>query len=122
MKDSESKFKDWLSNAMPEYSRGYREFDGNVMELSDFDKDFVCKSFLDCFPSWIDDLVPPCAVDQQEYLNKVYEEGSNCTLKDLIRGYIYLELESKLDELMREVWAEYRNAKPEPFPGYEVGQ
>ena len=121
MKDSESKFKEWLSDAMPIYCRNYG-FKGNVRELPDYIIDSVCKSFLDCFPSWRDDIVPPCAVDQQEYLNKVYEEGQECSLKDFIRGDIYLTLESKLDELIREVWAEYSNAKPDPFAGYEVGE
>ena len=121
MKDSESEFKDWLSNIMPFYCKEYREFEGNVMELSDFDKDFVCMKFLSCFPSWMDDVVPPCTINKSNYLHGIYDD-SDCHFLEEIRGDIYLELESKLDELMREVWAEYSNDKPEPFAGYEVGQ
>ena len=121
MEDSESKFRNWLSNLMPIFCKRYSGFEGNVRGLADFDKDFVCKSFIDCFPSWIDDLVPPCTTDQRGYLDGVYSDLESEFLFE-IRGDIYNHLESKLDELMLEVWAEYSNIKPEPFPGYEVGQ
>ena len=99
----------------------YGEFDGNVRVLEDCDKDLVCRNFLYYFPSWIDDIVPPCTIDKARYIDAVYSEYEECFL-DEIRGDVYLYLESKLDELMREAWAEYSNATPEPFAGYEVGQ
>ena len=100
MSSSEQKFKDWLFVRMPGMCREYGEFDGNVRVLEDCDKDLVCRNFLYYFPSWIDDIVPPCTIDKARYI----------------------DAESKLDELMREAWAEYSNATPEPFAGYEVGQ
>jgi hypothetical protein len=121
LKDSEQQFKDWLRVRMPGMCREYGEFDGNVRVLEDCDKDLVCRNFLYYFPSWIDDIVPPCTIDKARYIDAVYSECEECFL-DEIRGDVYLYLESKLDELMREVWAEYSNAKPEPFAGYEVGQ
>ena len=121
MKDSEQQFKDWLLVGMPGMCREYGEFGGNVRVLADWDKDLVCRNFLYYFPSWIDDIVPPCTIDKTGYIDAVYSECEECFL-DEIRGDIYLYLESKLDELMREAWAEYSNATPEPFAGYEVGQ
>ena len=121
MKDSEVNFKSWLKDNFPEMCREYRKFDGNVVVLADCDKDLLCRNFLYYFPSWIDDIVPPCTIDKTGYIDAVYSECEECFL-DEIRGDVYLHLESKLDELMREVWAEYSNAKPEPFAGYEVGQ
>jgi len=119
----ESEFKEFIANEISRYCRENKDFEGNIRKLSDYDKDFICKHFLLSVSDWTDDILPPCTTNPRTYLAEVYSDPLRYPgLETIIREDIYNHLESKLDELMGEVWAEENNIKPEPFPGYEVGQ
>tara|TARA_B110000285_G_scaffold82627_1_gene95085 strand:+ start:223 stop:591 length:369 start_codon:yes stop_codon:yes gene_type:complete len=122
MKHSETEFKQWLFDNLPTYSSDYRHFDGNIIEFSDEHKDEICHAFLKCFPSWWDDVLPPCLVKPEVFLHYLYEETEDEDLSCIIRGDIYLSLELHLSDLVDEVYNEVFNIKPEPFAGYERGQ
>jgi len=122
MSDSMSAFKDWLSDTLPEYAPHYRHFNGDLMCYSDEHKDWICFAFLEHFPSWWDDVLPPCLLDPRYFLEYLYQETENEQLSLILRGDIYLALESTLCPIVEKVFNEVYNVQPEEFAGYEVGQ
>jgi len=122
MSDSMSAFKDWLSDTLPEYAPQYRHFNGDLMCYLDEHKDWICFAFLEHFPSWWDDFLPPCLVRPNEFLAELYAEAECGNLYSILRDDIYLALESTLCPIVQEVYNDVYNVETEEFAGYEVGQ
>ena len=122
MSDSMSAFKDWLSDTLPEYAPHYRHFNGDLMCYSDEHKDWICFAFLEHFPSWWDDVLPPCLTRPKQFLHYLYDEAVDEDISFVLRGDIYLLLESHLRDIVEEVYNDVYNVETEEFAGYEVGQ
>ena len=122
MSESITEFKGWLANALPRYAPDYCSFNNDFMSYKEKHKDYICFSFLVHFPSWWDDFLPPCLIRPNEFLAELYA-GAECgNLYSILRGDIYLALESTLCPIVEEVFNEVYNVQPEEFAGYEVGQ
>lgn len=122
MTESKTEFKEWLAAVLPLYAPDYRHFNNDLMGYSDDHKDWVCFAFLKHFPSWWDDVLPPCLLDPRYFLHYLYQETEDEELSLILRGDIYLALESTLCPIVEEVFNEVYNVQPEEFAGYEVGQ
>jgi len=122
MSDSMNAFKDWLSDTLPEYAPQYRHFNGDLMYYSDEHKDWICFAFLEHFPSWWDDVLPPCLTRPKQFLHYLYDEAVDEDISFVLRGDIYLLLESHLRDIVEEVYNDVYNVETEEFAGYEVGQ
>ena len=122
MKDSEQQFKEWLAADLPLYAPDYRHFNGDLMGYQEDVKDWICFAFLRHFPSWCDDVLPPCLLDPRDFLEYLYQETEDEELSLILRGDIYLALESTLCPIVKEVFDSVYNVQPEEFAGYEVGQ
>jgi len=122
MSSSEIGFKIWLEDNLPRMAKDYRNFDGNVIVLSDEHKDELCYNFLLNFHSWWDDVLPPVTACRLGFLDELYNRSLGQNLSEIIRNDIYLYLELHLNDVVTEVYNEVFNIKPEPFAGYERGQ
>jgi hypothetical protein len=122
MSSSEIGFKIWLEDNLPRIVKDYRNFDGNVIVLSDEHKDELCYNFLLNFHSWWDDVLPPVTACRLGFLDELYNRSLGQNLSEIIRNDIYLYLELHLNDVVTEVYNEVFNIKPEPFAGYERGQ
>ena len=121
MNSSEIGFKIWLEDNLPRMANDYRHFDGNIMAMSDEHKDEICYNFLLNFKSWWDDVLPACVRHRASFVRSLYQtEDEDISL--ILRGDIYLSLESHLADFVDEAFWENFNIKPEPFAGYERGE
>lgn len=115
-------FKIWLEDNLPRIVKDYRNFDGNVIVLSDEHKDELCYNFLLNFHSWWDDVLPPVTACRFGFLDELYSKSLGQNLSEIIRNDIYLYLELHLNDVVTEVYNEVFNVKPEPFAGYARGE
>ena len=99
----------------------YKNWQGDLIDLNDYDKDTLCYAFLLQMTSWWDDVLPPTVVNQQVFLDVLYHTDSN-TVSHMLKDAIYLTLESTLRDLVQEIYDELNHVQPEPFAGYERGQ
>jgi hypothetical protein len=100
----------------------YRDWDGDLIDLEDYDKDAVCYTFLLNMESWWDDMLPPVVINQKEFLDSLYQNIEPDQTSVTLRNAIYLNLESTLREWVQEAYDELNNVQPEPFAGYGRGQ
>jgi hypothetical protein len=122
MSSSELNFKIWLKDNLPRLVSDYRHFDGNIITMADEHKDEICYNFLLNFESWWDDILPACVRHRASFVRSLYEETEDEDMSLILRGDIYLSLESHLADFVDEAYCETFNIKPEPFAGYERGQ
>ena len=99
----------------------YKNWDGDLIDLNDYDKDTICYTFLRQMESWWDDMLPPVVINQAQFLDALYH-GQPDTVSTMLRGAIYLSLELCLRDLVQEIYDELNEVEPEPFAGYERGQ
>jgi len=100
----------------------YKNWDGDLIDLTDYDKDSACYSFLLQMDSWLDDVLPPCIIDQKSFLDKLYHDLESDACSILLKNAIYLHLEPTLSDLVQEAYDCVNNIQPEPFAGYERGE
>jgi len=100
----------------------YTNWDGDLIDLTDYDKDSACYKFLLQMPSWLDDVLPPCISHQKDFLDCLYNDIESDMCSQVLKSAIYLHLEQTLRVLVQEVFDEINNVQPEPFAGYERGE
>jgi len=101
----------------------YQDWDGDIIDLTEDDKDLLCYEWLKAYPSWLDDCLPACIVGrhtQLEYLKILYTNGTD-DASQLLKCFIYLDAEEALREKVQDHFCE-AHMKAEPFAGYEAGQ
>lgn len=114
----EEKFQEIVVGLEPEY----RSWEGDLIDLTDTHKDAFCYYFLLNMPSWWDDCLPPVTINQAEFLDELYWNSMQTQISCILRGDIYLYLESTLRELVQEAYDVAYNVQPEEFAGYARGQ
>lgn len=100
----------------------YEDWDGDLIDLSDYHKDAACYSFLLEMDSWLDDLLPPCIIDQKSFLDKLYHDLESDACSILLKNAIYLHLEPTLSDLVQEAYDCVNNIPPVSFAGYARGE
>jgi hypothetical protein len=100
----------------------YRDWDGDLIDLEDSDKDAVCYTFLLNMESWWDDMLPPVVTNQKEFLDSLYQSIEPDQTSIALRNAIYLDLESTLRDWVQGAYDELNNVKLEPFAGYGRGE
>jgi hypothetical protein len=101
----------------------YQDWDGDIIDLTDEDKDVLCYEWLTAYPSWLDDTIPACihgTQSQIEFLDMLYSKGADAVSLRL-KDAIYLYLESGLRERVQDHFCE-AHMKAEPFAGYGRGE
>lgn len=116
------KFEAVLDQIVDDLHSEYRNWDGDVMLLTDTHKDIICYHFLLNMKTWWDDVLPPVIVNQAEFLEELYWNSMKTQISCILRGDIYLSLESTLRDLVQDSYDRVNQIKPEPFAGYERGQ
>ena len=106
-----------ISNMQPRY----KNWDGDLIDLNDYDKDTICYTFLRQMESWWDDMLPPVVINQAQFLDALYHDTRD-TVSTMLKNAIYLSLELALRGLVQEIYDELNHVQPEPFAGYERGQ
>jgi hypothetical protein len=102
---------------------GGDNFQGDIIDLSDEQKDTLVLEWLLAYPSWQDDYIPAflCNSKRVGYLRLLYK--CNDPASQMLKDEMYLSLESTMRDLIEEYYQqEHTNLKPEPFAGYERGQ
>ena len=99
----------------------YKNWDGDLVDLTDYDKDSACYTFLGQMDSWLDDLLPPCIINQKEFMDKLYHELESDECSILLKNAIYLHLETTLRDLVQEAYYSVNNIQQEAFAGYARG-
>ena len=101
----------------------FPRWEGDIIDLSDADKDAFCYHFLQHMESWWDDVLPTSMSQEPKVIHAIYaQREKDSRLANLIKGDIYLVLESTLRDLIQEIYDEINHVQPEPFAGYERGQ
>lgn len=106
-----------ISNMQPRY----KNWDGDLIDLNDYDKDTICYTFLRQKESWWDDMLPPVVINQAQFLDALYHDTPD-TISTMLKNAIYLSLELALRDLVQDIYDELNEVQPEPFAGYERGQ
>lgn len=114
----EDKFDEMVAGLESEYI----SWDGDIIDLTDTHKDAFCYYFLLNMPSWWDDYFPPVVINQAEFLDELYWNSMQTQISCILRGDIYLSLETTLRELVQESYDRVYDVQPEPFAGYERGE
>jgi len=117
-----AKFEDCLDDMVVAYAHDTFQWSGDIIDCSDYAKDRFCYQFLLHAKSWWNDILPPIIIDEAEFIAKLYDESDNSVLSNIIKGDIYLYLESRLREMVQESFDRVHNIKPEPFAGYARGE
>lgn len=115
--------KNEIKFLIEDFYNKYDNWDGDIIDLEDEDKDVLCYEWLKAYPSWLDDCMPACissTASQLQYLELLYTKGTD-TVSETLKGIIYLDLECSMRERVQEHFCE-AHMKPEPFAGYERGQ
>jgi hypothetical protein len=107
-----------IANIQP----SYRNWDGDLIDLTDYDKDSACYKFLLQMDSWLDDVLPPCISNQKDFLDCLYNDIESDMCSQVLKSSIYLHLEPLLRDLVQEAYYIVNNIQPEPFAGYERGE
>jgi hypothetical protein len=97
------------------------DWEGDVIDLSDDQKDALVLEWLLAYPSWQDDYISPaiCVSKRVGYLRLLYRSNDPASL--MLKDEMYLSLETTLRESVLEYYGE-TYTKPEAFAGYEAGQ
>lgn len=94
---------------------------GDIIDLSDRNKDGLCHAWLTAYPTWQDDYLPLAAINQVEgYVNLLYSYGDD-PASTALKNSIYLELEPAIREPVQEYFSQ-TYGDVEAFAGYERGQ
>jgi hypothetical protein len=115
--------KDVIKFLIEDFHNKYQDWDGDIIDLTEDDKDLLCYEWLKAYPSWLDDCLPACIIGQETqlyYLDMLYTKGTD-DVSQLQKCFIYLEAEEALREKVQEHFCE-AHMKAEPFAGYERGQ
>ena len=115
--------KDEIKFLIEDFHNKYQDWDGDIIDLSEDDKDLFCYEWLKAYPSWLDDCLPACIIGQEtqlEYLDMLYTQGTD-DVSQLQKCFIYLEAEEALREKVLEHFCE-EHMKAEPFAGYGRGE
>ena len=100
----------------------YRSWDGDLIDLMDYDKDSACYKFLLQMDSWLDDVLPPCISNQKDFLDLLYNDIESDECSNLLKNSIYLHLEPTLRDLVQEAYYSVNNVQQEAFAGYARGE
>ncbi len=106
-----------------EFYNKYQDWDGDIIDLTDADKDLLCYEWLRAYTSWMDDYLPVAitgTVSQIEFLDLLYSKGTD-EASQLLKGAIYLALETSLREIVADQFCE-EHMVAEPFAGYGRGE
>lgn len=115
--------KQEILTLIEDFNEEYKNWEGDIIDLSDEHKDLLCYEWLLAYPSWMDDYLPVCITgikSQIEFLDLLYAKGTD-EASQLLKGAIYLELECSLRERVADLFCE-EHMEAEPFAGYEAGQ
>ena len=115
--------KQEILSLIEDFNEEYKNWDGDIIDLSDEHKDLLCYEWLLAYPSWMDDYLPVCISgikSQIEFLDLLYAKGTD-EASQLLKGAIYLELESALRERVADLFCE-EHIEVEPFAGYGRGE
>ncbi len=116
-------FKEDAERIMSHIQKKMPKWEGDIIDLSDDDKDAFCYHFLQHMESWWDDVLPTSSMSQEPIIHAIYaQREKDSRLANLIKGDIYLVLEPTLRDLVQEIYDEINHVQPEPFAGYERGQ
>tara|TARA_R110000803_G_scaffold174924_1_gene237488 strand:+ start:827 stop:1189 length:363 start_codon:yes stop_codon:yes gene_type:complete len=102
--------------------KSYRNWDGDLIDLTDYDKDSACYKFLLQMDSWLDDVLPPCISNRKYFLDVLYMDIESDACSNLLKNAIYLHLEPTLRDLVQEAYYSVNNVQQEAFAGYERGE
>ena len=115
-------FKEFMiEHMLPEIYHNYRKWEGDLIDLKDYDKDEITYAWLQTMPSWLDDVVPAMIPDSAKFIEDIYHDRVSNTASKY-RDAIYLYLECDLRELIQEIHDNEYNIQPEPFAGYLGGE
>jgi|14_taG_2_1085336.scaffolds.fasta_scaffold01544_6 hypothetical protein len=94
---------------------------GDIIDLSDRNKDALCHEWLSAYPTWQADYLPFAAINQIEgYVHILYSFGDD-PASIALKNAIYLELELAMREPVQEYFSQ-TYVKAEAFAGYERGE
>lgn len=115
--------KDVIVFLIDDFVNKYQGWEGDIIDLSEEDKDVLCYEWLKAYPSWLDDCMPACIIgteSQLEYLDILYTDGSDGA-SELLKCLIYLDAEEALRDKVLEHFCE-AHMEAEPFAGYRRGE
>lgn len=115
--------KNEIKELIEDFYRYSPRWEGDIIDLSDVQKDTLCYEWLRAYTSWLDDHIPCCIIgtdSQIEFLDMLYIHGKDVVSLRL-KDAIYLSLECTLRERVQDHFDE-EYAEAEPFAGYEAGQ
>lgn len=115
--------KQVIKNLIDEIYNYEENWEGDIIDLSEEDKDILCYMWLRAYPSWLDDTIPACihgTESQIEFLDMLYSKGADAVSLRL-KDAIYLYLESGLRERVQDHFCE-AHMEAEPFAGYGRGE
>lgn len=120
-------FKEDAERIMSHIQKKMPRWEGDIIDLSDADKDAFCYHFLQHMESWWDDVLPTGSMSQEPIIHAIYaQREKDSRLANLIKGDIYLVLESTLRDLIQELYDDINYvdllSSAEYFAGYERGQ
>ena len=85
------KFKDFISDVvLPEITNDYYDFEGDIIDLEDREKDELCFVWLSTMKSWRDDILPPVITNPDHFLEVVYNNNNVSDAMLAYRNDIYL--------------------------------
>lgn len=96
-------------------------WEGDIIDLPDAEKDMLVLWWLLAYPSWQDDYISPAIETAKRvgYLRLLYKSKDSASV--MLKDEMYLSLETTLRECVLEYYVE-NHMKPEAFAGYERGQ
>tara|TARA_R100000951_G_scaffold53921_1_gene45403 strand:- start:429 stop:755 length:327 start_codon:yes stop_codon:yes gene_type:complete len=100
--------KDEIVFLIDDFVNKYQSWDGDIIDLTDADKDVLCYEWLRAYPSWMDDYLPCCitgTVSQLEFLDMLYAKGTDA-VSIRLKDAIYLELETSLRDRVQDHFCE----------------
>lgn len=118
-----SRFQQDATIIIAHVQNSFPKWEGDIIDLSDADKDAFCYHFLQHMETWWDDVVPVSSMNQEPIIHAIYaQREKDSRLATLIKGDIYLTLESTLRDIVQELFDVMENIQAEPFAGYGRGE
>jgi len=115
-------FEETIDAALPHMMLGYKRWQGDLIDLTDEDKDTMCYFFLKNMPTWWDDYLPPNLLDQHNFLDELYTNSRSEQISCTLRESIYLTLETFLREKVQDSYARVLEIPTEEPQGWRRGQ
>lgn len=115
--------KQEIKDLIDDFYRYTPNWDGDIIDLTDVQKDVLCYEWLRVYTSWLDDHIPCCIIgtdSQIEFLDMLYMHGTD-KVSMRLKDAIYLSLECTLRERVQDHFCE-EHMEAEPFAGYGRGQ